>query len=82
MTKLTLEQHEFDVLKGIIDNRLNSLKKNIAMHSDNLDEYESDIKNYTTYDLYVKLMEVEKEQESNNIMVLNYNSVHDNIRRK
>ena len=82
MTKLTLEQHEFDVLKGIIDDRLNSLKKNIAMHSDNLDEYESDIKNYTTYDLYVKLMEVEKEQESNNIMVLNYNSVHDNIRRK
>ena len=82
MTKLTLEQHEFDVLRGIIDDRLNSLKKNIAMHSDNLDEYESDIKNYTTYDLYVKLMEVEKEQESNNIMVLNYNSVHDNIRRK
>ena len=46
--KLTLEQHEFDVLKGIIADRLNSLKKNIAKHSDNLDEYESDIKNYTT----------------------------------
>ena len=57
MTKLTLEQHEFDVLKGIIDDRLNSLKKNIARHSDNLDEYESNIKNYTTYDLYVKLSE-------------------------
>ena len=56
--KLTLEQHEFDVLKGIIDDRLNSLKKNIAKHSDNLDQYESDIKNYTTYDLYTKLMEV------------------------
>ena len=53
--KLTLEQHEFDVLKGIIDDRLNSLKKNIAKHSDNLDEYESDIRNYTTYDLHVKL---------------------------
>ena len=39
MTKLTLEQHEFDVLKGIIDDRLNTLKKNIARHSDNLDEY-------------------------------------------
>ena len=37
--KLTLEQHEFTVLKGIIDDRLNSLKKNIARHSDNLDEY-------------------------------------------
>ena len=58
MTKLTLEQHEFDVLKGIIDDRLNTLKKNIAEHSDNLDEYESDIKNYTTYDIHAKLMEV------------------------
>ena len=57
MTKLTLEQHEFDVLKGIIDDRLNTLKKNIARNSDNLDEYESDIKNYTTYDIHRKLME-------------------------
>ena len=56
--KLTLEQHEFDVLKGIIDDRLNSLKKNIDKHSDNLDQYESDIKNYTTYDIHCKLMEV------------------------
>ena len=56
--KLTLEQHEFDVLKGIIADRLNSLKKNIAKHSDNLDQYESDIKNYTTYDIHAKLMEV------------------------
>ena len=55
--KLTLEQHEFYVLKGIIDDRLNSLKKNIAKHSDNLDEYESNIKTYTTYDLHRKLME-------------------------
>ena len=58
MTKLTLEQHEFDVLKGIIDDRLNTLKKNIAKHSDKLDEYERDIKNYTTYDIHAKLMEV------------------------
>ena len=58
MTKLTLEQHEFDVLKAIISDRLNSLKKNITKHSDNLDEYESNIKNYTTYDLHVKLSEV------------------------
>ena len=58
MPKLTLEQHEFDVLKGIIAERLNSLKKNIGEHSDNLDEYESDIKNYTTYDLHRKLSEV------------------------
>ena len=58
MKKLSLEQHEFDVLKGIIDDRLNSLKKNIAKHSDNLDQYESDIRNYTTYDLHAKLSEV------------------------
>ena len=56
--KLTLNQSEFIVLKGIIDDRLNTLKKNIAKYSDNLDEYESDIKNYTTYDLHVKLSEV------------------------
>ena len=56
--KLTLNQSEFDVLKGIIDDRLNTLQKNIAKHSDNLDEYESDIKNYTTYDLHRKLSEV------------------------
>ena len=56
--KLTLNQSEFIVLKGIIDDRLNMLMKNIAKHSDRLDEYESDIRNYTTYDLHVKLMEV------------------------
>ena len=55
--KLTLEQHEFNALKEIIDDRLNSLKETIAKHSDNLDEYERDIKNYTTYDIYRKLME-------------------------
>ena len=56
--KLTLEQHEFDVLKGIIADRLNSLKKNIARHSDNLDEYEKDITNYTTYDLHAKISRI------------------------
>ena len=58
MTKLTLEQHEFDVLKEMISERLNTLKKNIANHSDTLDEYERDINNYTTYDIHAKLMEV------------------------
>ena len=58
MTKLTLEQHEFDVLKGMIRERLSKLEETIAKNSDNLDEYESDIKNYTTYDLHVKLSEV------------------------
>ena len=56
--KLTLEQHEFDVLKGMIRERLSKLEETIAKNSDNLDEYESDIKNYTTYDIHAKLMEV------------------------
>ena len=56
--KITLEQHEYLVLKGIIDDRLNSLQKNIAKHSDSLDKYERDIKNYTTYDLHRKLSNV------------------------
>ena len=56
--KLTLEQHEFDVLKGMIKERLSELKATISKNSDKLDEYESNIKNYTTYDLYTKLMEV------------------------
>ena len=58
MTKLTLEQHEFDVLKGMIRERLNSLKETIAKNSDKLDAYEKDITNYTTYDIHAKLMEV------------------------
>ena len=58
MKKLTLEQHEYDVLKAIIDDRLNSLQKNITKHSDSLDKYERDIKNYTTYDLHRKLSNV------------------------
>ncbi len=56
--KLTLTQSEFIVLKGIIDERLNSLKETITKHSDSLDKYERDITNYTTYDLHVKLSEV------------------------
>ena len=58
MTKLTLEQHEFDVLKAMIAERLSKLEQTISKHSDTLDEYESDIRNYTTYDLHRKLSEV------------------------
>ena len=57
MTKLTLEQHEFDVLKEMITERLNTLEKYLVKQYDNLDEYERDITNYTTYDLHVKLSE-------------------------
>ena len=60
MPNLTLEQHEFDVLKEMIAERLSKLEKTISKNSDKLDEYESNIQNYTTYDLHVKLMEVSK----------------------
>ena len=59
MTKLTLEKHEFDVLKEMIAERLSKLKDTISKNSDKLDEHESNIENYTTYDLHVKLSEVQ-----------------------
>ncbi len=58
MKKLSLEQHEFDVLKAIIDDRLNTFQKNLYKNWDRLDEYERDITNYTTYDLHRKLHNV------------------------
>ena len=56
--KLTLEKHEFMILKSIVEDHLSKLEDIISKNSDKLDEYESDIKNYTTYDIHRKLMEV------------------------
>ena len=56
--KLTLEQHEFHILRLIINERLGSLKETIEKNSEQLDEYERDIKNYTTYDIHCKLNQV------------------------
>ena len=58
MTKLTLEQHEFEVLKEMVDERYQKLLSLLSNKKSVLDEYEKDITNYTTYDLYTKLMEV------------------------
>ena len=58
MKKLSLEQHEFDVIRSIMAERLCKLRETITKNSDKLDEYESDIRNYTTYDIHCKLMEV------------------------
>ena len=58
MTKLTLEQHEFDVLKEMVDERYQKLLSILSNKKSVLNDYEKDIKNYTTYDLYTKLMEV------------------------
>ena len=49
--KLTLTQSEYVVLKEIIEKRLEKLKETIDKNYTELDEYERDIKNYTTYDL-------------------------------
>jgi Na+/phosphate symporter len=53
--KLTLTQSEYVVLKDIIEKRLEKIKETIQRNKDDLDEYERDIKNYTTYDLNHKL---------------------------
>ena len=55
--KLTLNQSEFIVLKEIIAERLSKLEATISKNSDKLDKYECDIRNYTPYDLHVKLSE-------------------------
>ena len=53
--KLTLTQSEYVVLKEIIEKRLEKIKETIDKNYTELDEYERDIKNYTTYDLNHKL---------------------------
>ena len=58
MKKLSLEQHEFDILKAMVDERFHKLELDLKRCTANLDEYERDIKNYTTYDIHRKLMEV------------------------
>ena len=58
MKKLTLEQHEFDVIREVFAERLLSLRETILKQGDKLDKYERDIRNYTTYDIHCKLMEV------------------------
>ncbi len=56
--KVTLEKHEFDVLKAMIKERLRKLENTINESNHILDEYEKDIRNYTTYDIHCKLMAV------------------------
>ena len=57
MKKLSLEQHEFEIIRQVFADRLLSLEETIKKQSDKLDEYERDIRNYTTYDIHCKLME-------------------------
>ncbi len=55
---LTLERHEFLILKSMVDDRLDSLKATIEKNSDVISDEEKDIRNYSTYDLFTKLQEV------------------------
>ena len=58
MKKLTLEQHEFEIVRQVFADRLLSLEETIEKQGNKLDEYERDIRNYTTYDIFCKLLEV------------------------
>ena len=55
---LTLERHEFLILKSMVNDRLDSLKATIEKNSDVISDEEKDIRNYSTYDLFTKLQEV------------------------
>ncbi len=57
MKKLSLEQHEFDVIRSIMAERLCRIRETIEKQGNKLDAYERDIRNYTTYDIHCKLME-------------------------
>ena len=61
MKKLSLEQHEFDVIRSIMAERLCKLRETIKKNSDKLDEYERDIRNYTTYNIHCKLMAIDTD---------------------
>ena len=52
---VTFEPEEFDTLYEIIEERFTQLKRNLKRSTADLDEYERDIKNYRTYDIFTKL---------------------------
>ena len=58
MKKLKLEKHEFEIVRQVFADRLLSLRETIEKQGDKLDEYERDIRNFTTYDIHCKQMEV------------------------
>ena len=60
---ITINQSEFKTLYEILEQRLNKLKDNINKHSEKLDKYESNIKNYTTYALFMKLHTIKSEED-------------------
>ncbi len=57
MKTVTFTNDEFVAISGIIADRLNTFKKQIASKPDRDPEF-NDITNYITYDLHCKLQEV------------------------
>ncbi len=56
--KVIFNEAEFRALKEIIGERLQTLESTIKRHHVDPSEYEADIRNYITYDIHSKLMEV------------------------
>ena len=55
MTTITFNQDEYYALVDLIQQKLDTLCDTIRKDDYNLDEYEKDIRNYTTYDLFTKI---------------------------
>ncbi len=56
MTKtITFNQQEYSALSDLIQQKLDALCETITKNDDDLDDYEKDIRNYITYDLFTKI---------------------------
>lgn len=61
MTTITFNQDEYYALVDLIQQKLDVLCDTIRKDDYNLDEYEKDIRNYTTYDLFTKIKGAQNE---------------------
>ena len=61
MTTITFNQQEYYALVYLIQQKLDVLCDTIRKDDYNLDEYEKDIRNYTTYDLFAKIKGAQNE---------------------
>ena len=61
MTTITFNQDEYYALVDLIQQKLDVLCETIRKDDYNLDEYEKDIRNYTTYDLFAKIKGAQNE---------------------
>ena len=61
MTTITFNQDEYYALVDLIQQKLDVLCERIRKDDYNLDEYEKDIRKYTTYDLFSKIKGAKNE---------------------